>query len=75
MGPFPSQEPTAPCNAPNKDLKDKDVLFTFEIMTDSQNLEHGKGESISMQKSGFKGYTYANCSQGNFSWGFENLDC
>ena len=33
-----------------------------------------KGESISMQKSGFKGYTYANCSQGNLSWDFENLD-
>ena len=36
-----SQEPPASSEAPNKDLKDIDVLCTFKIKIDSQNLEYG----------------------------------
>ena len=36
-----SQEPPASSEAPNQDLKDMDVLFTFKIKTESQNLDHG----------------------------------
>merc|ERR1711954_58738 len=39
--PYPSQEPPASSKAPNRDLKDMDVLCTFKIKTDSQNLEYG----------------------------------
>ena len=39
--PYPSQEPPAPMEAPNKDLKDIDVLCTFKIKIESQNLDHG----------------------------------
>ena len=39
--PTPSQEPPAPSNAPNKDLKDMDVHCIFKIKTECQNLDHG----------------------------------
>merc|ERR1711954_417360 len=38
--PNPSQEPPASFKAPNKDLKDMDVLCTFKIKIESQNLEY-----------------------------------
>ena len=37
----PSQEPPASSKAPNEDLKDMDVLCTFKIKIESQNLENG----------------------------------
>ena len=37
----PSQEPPASSKAPNEDLKDMDVLCTFKIKIESQNLDHG----------------------------------
>ena len=37
----PSQEPPASSIAPNKDLKDMDVLCTFKIKIESQNSEYG----------------------------------
>ena len=37
--PNPSQEPPAPSKAPNEDLKDMDVLCTFKVKIDCQNLE------------------------------------
>ena len=36
----PSQEPLASSKAPNQDLKDMDVLCTFKIKIESQNLEY-----------------------------------
>ena len=39
--PNPSQEHPASCKAPNEDLEDMDVLCTFKIKTESQNLDHG----------------------------------
>ena len=36
-----SQEPPASFKAPNEDLKDMDVLCTFKIKIESQNLDHG----------------------------------
>ena len=39
--PNPSQEPPATSKAPNEDLKDMDVLCTFKIKIESQNLDHG----------------------------------
>merc|ERR1711954_297898 len=39
--PNPSQEPPASSKAPNEDLKDIDVLCTFKIKIESQNLDHG----------------------------------
>ena len=39
--PNPSQEPPASSKAPNEDLKDMDVLFTFKIKIESQNSDHG----------------------------------
>ena len=36
-----SQEPPASSKAPNEDLKDMDVLCTFKIKVESQNLDHG----------------------------------
>ena len=39
--PNPSQEPPASPKAQNEDLKDMDVLCTFKIMLESQNLDHG----------------------------------
>ena len=39
--PNPSQEPAASSKAPNQDLKDMDVLCTFQINIESQNLDHG----------------------------------
>ena len=38
--PNPSQEPPASSKAPNQDLKDMDVLCTFKIKIESQNLEY-----------------------------------
>ena len=38
--PNPSQETSAPTKAPNQDLKDMDVLFTFKIKKERQNLEY-----------------------------------
>ena len=35
------QEPPASSKAPNEDLKDMDVLCTFKIKIESQNLDHG----------------------------------
>ena len=37
----PSQEPPASSKAPNKDLKDMDVLYTFKIKVESQNWDLG----------------------------------
>ena len=39
--PNPSQEPPASSKAPNEDLKDMDVLCTFKIKVESQNLDPG----------------------------------
>ena len=39
--PNPSREPPAPSKAPNEDLKDMDVLCTFQIIIESQSLDHG----------------------------------
>ena len=39
--PNPSQEPPASSKAPNQDLKDINVLYTFKIKSERQNLEHG----------------------------------
>ena len=39
--PNPSQDSPAPTEAPNQDLKDIDVLSTFKIKIESQNLDHG----------------------------------
>ena len=36
-----TQEPPASSMAPNEDFKDMDVLFTFKIKIESQNLYHG----------------------------------
>ena len=36
----PSQEPSASPKAPNEDFKDIDVLITFKIKRESQNLGH-----------------------------------
>ena len=36
-----NQEPPASSKAPNEDLKDMDVLCTFKIKVESQNLDHG----------------------------------
>ena len=38
--PKPSQPPPASSKAPNEDLKDMDVLGTFKIKIESQNLDH-----------------------------------
>ena len=38
--PNPSQEPPASSKTPNEDLKDMDVLCTFKIKIESQNLDH-----------------------------------
>ena len=38
--PNPSQEPPASSKAPKEDLKDMDVLCTFKIKIESQNLDH-----------------------------------
>ena len=37
----PSQAPPASSKAPNQDLRDIDVLFTFKIMIENQNSEYG----------------------------------
>ena len=37
--PIRSQEPSASSKAPNEDLKDMDVLCTFKIKIESQNLD------------------------------------
>ena len=37
----PSQEPPVSFKAPNEDLNDMDVLCTFKIKIESQNLDHG----------------------------------
>ena len=37
----PSQEPPASSKAKNEDLKDMDVLCTFKIKIELQNLDHG----------------------------------
>ena len=42
--PIPSKEPPASSKAPDQDLKDMDVLCTFKIMIQSQNLDHGGTE-------------------------------
>ena len=39
--PNPSQEPPASSKAPNEDLKDINVLCTFEIKIENQNSDHG----------------------------------
>ena len=39
--PNTSQEHPASSKAPNDDLKDMDVLCTFRIKIESQNLDHG----------------------------------
>merc|ERR1712081_15326 len=39
--PNPSQEPPASSKAPNEDLKDMDLLCTFKIKIESQNLAYG----------------------------------
>ena len=42
--PYPSQEPPASSKSPNEDLKDMDVLCTFKIKIESQNLDHGSSK-------------------------------
>ena len=37
----PSQEPAPSSKAQNEGLKDMDILFTFKIKSQSQNLDHG----------------------------------
>jgi len=37
----PGQEPPVSSKAPNEDLMDMDVLCTFKINIESQNLVHG----------------------------------
>ena len=37
----PIQEPPASSKAPNEDLEDMDVLFTFKIKMESKNSDHG----------------------------------
>ena len=37
----PSQEPPASSKAPKQDFKDMDVLCTFKIKIESQNLKYG----------------------------------
>ena len=39
--PNPSQEPPVTSKAPNDDSNDMDVLCTFKIKIESQNLGHG----------------------------------
>ena len=39
--PNPNQESPASSKAPNEDLKDMNVLCTFKIKMESQNLVHG----------------------------------
>ena len=39
--PSSSQKPPATFKAPNEDLKDMDVLCTFKIKIESQDLDHG----------------------------------
>ena len=39
--PYPSQEPPASVKPPNEALKDIDVLCTFKIKIENQNLDHG----------------------------------
>ena len=39
--PNPSQQPPASSKTPNEDLKDMDVLCTFKIKKERQNLEYG----------------------------------
>ena len=41
MMPNPSQEPPASSKAPNQDFQDMDVLCTFEIHIENQNLDQG----------------------------------
>ena len=41
----PNQEPPVSSKAQNQDLKDMDVLCTFKIKMESQNLEHGYTKS------------------------------
>ena len=36
----PGQKPPASSKAPNKNLKDMDVLYTFETKIESQNIEY-----------------------------------
>ena len=36
-----SQEPPASSKAPNENLKDRDVLYTFKIKIETQNWDHG----------------------------------
>ena len=39
--PYFRQEPQASFKAPNQDSKDMNVLCTFKIKVESQNLDHG----------------------------------
>ena len=39
--PNPCQEPPASSKAPNEDTKNIDILCTFKIKIERQNLEHG----------------------------------
>ena len=39
--PNPKQESPASFKAPNQDLKDIGVLYTFKIKTEIQNSDHG----------------------------------
>ena len=36
-----SQEPPASSKAPNEELNDMDVLYTFKIKIESKNSDHG----------------------------------
>ena len=49
--PNPSQEPPTPSKAPNEGWKDMDVLCTFKIMVESQNLVYQRPVNISKSKS------------------------
>ena len=50
MMPNPSQEPPVSSKAPNKDLKDMNVLCTFKIKTESQSLECGCKKPVKISK-------------------------
>ena len=49
--PKPSQEPPASSKAPNQDLKDTDVLCTFKIKIESQNVEQDPSQDCFDQPS------------------------
>ena len=69
--PNPSQEPPASSKAPNEDLKDIDVLCTFNIKIESKNSDYGCIKDRNHQcpqcgKSGLIGQFQNLCRQSKF---------